>query len=338
MPPDPYGFSPAASSAALNSQIRLTRAEAARAGQEAVTGWHQDPAAALGGRVGPLLDTTSRLAEIAVQGRSLSLAQTRAGAQQAALEQIGAATDRLIETATSALESPAPATRATVAAEALAALETSISALNTAQGGRSLFTGDRADRPALLDAEGFRNALRPLLAGATGPADASAILSDAFNSAGGLFDTTLYTGGTSDAPAVEAAVDQRIDYALRADEGVFRSLLRDLSGLAEAFTEPPLFSDEDGTSLARSALDNLRSSRAGLDIAAARLGTAEAQIAAAAERNVAAETEARLLEHALAGRDPFEAATELTALESQIEGLFLTSVRLSQLSLTRFLR
>jgi hypothetical protein len=55
-------------------------------------------------------------------------------------------------------------------------------------------------------------------------------------------------------------------------------------------------------------------------------------------RHQASEAALTLAYTRLAGRDQFEAATELTQLEAQLETTFLATARLANLSLANFLR
>jgi flagellar hook-associated protein 3 FlgL len=70
----------------------------------------------------------------------------------------------------------------------------------------------------------------------------------------------------------------------------------------------------------------------------ARIGTVEAQIEAARTRNSAEETSLGILRSDLGSVDPYEAATRLQAVQSQLESLYLVTARVSRLSLTEYLR
>jgi flagellar hook-associated protein 3 FlgL len=70
----------------------------------------------------------------------------------------------------------------------------------------------------------------------------------------------------------------------------------------------------------------------------ARIGTVEAQIEAARTRNSAEETSLGILRSDLGSVDPYEAATRLQTVQSQLESLYLVTARVSRLSLTEYLR
>jgi flagellar hook-associated protein 3 FlgL len=70
----------------------------------------------------------------------------------------------------------------------------------------------------------------------------------------------------------------------------------------------------------------------------ARIGTVEAQIEAARTRNSAEETSLGILRSDIGSVDPYEAATRLQTIQSQLESLYLVTARVSRLSLTEYLR
>ena len=71
---------------------------------------------------------------------------------------------------------------------------------------------------------------------------------------------------------------------------------------------------------------------------AGRVGVAEERMATVQARNEASDVTLNLAYNKLAGRDQFEAAAELSQLESQLQISFLATARLANLSLVNFLR
>ncbi len=86
------------------------------------------------------------------------------------------------------------------------------------------------------------------------------------------------------------------------------------------------------------AVAGLRNNVGALAGTAGRVGTAEARMAEVRTRQEADQAALNQAYTALAGRDQFEAAAELTALEAQLQTTYLTTARLANLSLTNFLR
>jgi len=319
----------------LISQIR-GRADTAR--QEAVTGLLADPAAARGGKVSELLGLEQSLAEIAQYREIIGLAESRANVIQGTLDVLRNLAVDLPVRGQAALDSNLGAVGETVSTSARQALAAAISALNVSFGGRRLFAGDAGNAQAVAALEVFMAASVPILEAGPTAGAAYANLSVAFSAAGGLFETTFYTGGSGDAPATEVARGERLDFAPRADEAPVRALLRDLATLAAAFDPDNAIPEGDRRGLAELAIAGLRNNVAALTGMAGRVGAAEERMATVMTRHQASEAALNLAYIKLAGRDQFEAAAELTQLEAQLQITYLATARLANLSLVNFLR
>jgi len=319
----------------LISQIR-DRSDTAR--QEVVTGLLADPAAALGGRVSEMLGLEQSLAEIGQYREIIGLAESRASVIQSTLDVLRNLTVDLHVSGQTALDSGTGAGREAISTSARQALGAAISALNVSFGGRRLFAGDAGNTQPMAALEVFMSASVPILEAGPTAGAAYANLSVEFNTAGGLFETTFYTGGSGDAPATEVARGERLDFAPRADEAPVRALLLDLATLAAAFDPDNAIPESERRGLAELAIAGLRNNVAALAGMAGRVGVAEERMATVQARHQAAQTVLNLAYLKLAGRDQFEAAAELTQLETQLQTAFLATVRLANLSLVNFLR
>lgn len=311
------------------------RADAART--EAVTGRRADPAHALGGRIGEALEIERALAEAGQFREIIDLAGARAGVTQTALEALRGLAVDLAASGQTALDTSLSPARMAVSASARVALGSAVSALNSSFGGRSLFAGDGGGG-AVAPAELFLSASVTILEAGPTAGAAYASLTVAFTAAGDLFDTSLYTGGTGDAPATEVAKGERIALSARADEAPMRHLLRDLAALATAFDPENAIPADAREGIATRAIAGLRDNLDALNGIAARIGAAEERMASAKARHMAAEVTLALAYNGLTGRDQYEAATELTALEAQLETSYITTARLANLSLASYLR
>lgn len=337
MTDSPIGFHPQPSEATFRALTRSLRAEAETQRTEAVTGRMADIASGRDGAVAEVLDIAKRQADLETYADSITLAQSRAAAAQAGLTRIEDGTNALLQEAATAIDAGTDTTFRALAARARDALGATVGALNTSFAGRSLFAGDESDSPAVTDADTLLANADAAIAGAPTRAAASTALTAYFD------DTTaqpVYRGGTGDAPQVEVAPGERVAYHVRADEAVLRDLLRGLATVAASLdpaTAGPLTAD-DRRRLAEDAVDEMRNLVGGLNTLRAGMGSAEARIEQARMRNQA--EEARLTEsyNALTGRDPLESAARMQAVEGQLERLFLTTARFSQLSLATFLR
>ncbi|NNU79275.1 hypothetical protein HMH01_02385 [Halovulum dunhuangense] len=326
------------SSLRLQDQSGRLRAALDAAGQELTTGMRTDLAAHTAGELSPVFGIDAALNRIEARQRDLGLAGARAGAAQSALGVVQTTAGDYGIGLLGAIDRGDAVSGSAYVAEARAALETVIQALNAQFGGRALFSGAAPDRAPLAGAEALIASLAPALATAGTPAAAQAMLDDFFDSPGGGFETAIYGGATQDAAGV-ALSDTRVEHFLpRADAEPLRATLKALAAIATVdvtgFAADP---DARQAHLSQAA-GALIAARDGVTGMRASLGTSEQAIAEAAEHGIAERASLGLARNALAGVDQFDAAARFTALEGQLETLHLVTSRLSRLSLASFLR
>jgi flagellar hook-associated protein 3 FlgL len=338
MTSSPIGFPAQPRHDLMGRLIADLRRRSDTAREETVTGLRADPARALNGKVAEMLGFRQSLDEIAQYREIIGLAESRAAAIQGSLESLRRfAVDMHVHGQT-ALDSGLRTTGEAVSASARQALGAAIAALNVSFGGRHLFSGDAGDGPAMVPLEVMMSASVAILqAGPTGGA-AYANLAVEFTLSGGLYDTAFYTGGDGDAPETEIDRGERLGFAPRADAAPVRKLLRDLAALATAYDRSNTIPEEEREAVAAHAIAGLRGNVEALAGMAAQVGVAEERMDAVKTRHNAADAALTLAFNKLAGRDQFEAAAELTALEAQLETTYLATARLASLSLANFLR
>jgi flagellar hook-associated protein 3 FlgL len=264
-----------------------------------------------------------------------SRALGRAGAAQISMAR---ATEGTIETGGNILSAIGQNNQQSIALAATQAglqLDAAISAFNTRYEGRSLFSGDASNQPALADSETLLTDVRAIFAGATGNVQLQADLDAYFNTPGGGFETNIYLGGDGDAARTEISDGELVNYSAKADEQPVRDLLRSLATLVVA--------NEQGAWPERN--EALSSAGAGLIQAANDITTMRSRVGAAEERMAAAdnrlEAEATALSASYNERtaiDPYEAASRLQALETQLEASYVATSRISQLTFANFIR
>lgn len=308
------------------------RADVART--EAVTGRHEDITAHTKGNVGEAHLLKKAVDDVAAYQESLTFSIGRAAATQTSLNSITTDSSRIATAALAAVQREDDAVLRTSAAEARASITTIFSALNASVGGRSLFGGDVAEQFPLTSPEQLLSEVETIVAGAADAATAEALLDTYFNDPAGGFATNIYQGGDGTAPKVEIAPGLRIDVSAKANEQEIRDLLRGLASLAvfenAGFAGAQAFAEAGATRAleAESGFTDLR----------ARIGIGEARMEVARSRYADEEAALTTLFNQRTARDPFEAASQLQLLESQLESSFLLTARLSQLSLSNFLR
>lgn len=224
------------------------------------------------------------------------------------------------------------------AATAFNRLDQAVSYLNTQSSGRYLFSGTDSAQRSVASADEIMSALRPLAAAATDAADLSTQINDWFFASGGGFEITAYDGGDNSVSDVAISENRNLDIPIKADDTVFRKLLRDLamaSLIAEGATPLSASQERDVLAQAGESLIGVEDALTALqrDMGISQAVLEEESTRAGVERNIAA-----MAISEIENADQFETASALEAVQYQIETLYVLTARTSQLRLTDFLR
>lgn len=322
----------------LQTQSQTLRAQLDQAAQEVTTGLSADIRSATRGDLAPIFGIDRELERVAIMEQDLSLAAARAQVAQSALDIVSDADRTLGLDLLGATARGDTVARDNFINQGEEVLRSIVSALNTQFGGRSLFAGAAEDSAALAPSDTILADVSALLAAATSPADALAAVDTYFDAPGGAFETTIYGGATIDSAGVELYEGTRIDYLPRADDPAIREALKSVALVAAA--------QDAGFAANRAAFDDfvttaatrLTTSNEGVIALQASLGVAEEQIDTARDANAAERSTLSITRNDLIGVDQFDAAGRLTELESQLEALYVVTGRLSNLSLTNYIR
>jgi flagellar hook-associated protein 3 FlgL len=309
-----------------------------RAQQEAVTGQRADRVAATGGDTGRLMALDRVLAGIEARAPMLGLAATRADATQAALATLRDAPGGLGVSLADSASNASPTQRAVLATQADGALRQAMTALNTTLAGRALFGGAGGAGPAVAGADDLIAAVRAALASDPDITVALAAVDDVFSDdPASVFRTTIYRGSAEDAPPVDLG-DERLSYAVRADDRAVRDLLKGLA-LAAALPGSAHGSSAEAVVTAfGAAASALREGDTGLILRQAQLGAAEARIDAAQTGDAAERTALGIARNGMIGKDEYDAATEVAELQNRLEVLYAITARTANLSFVNYLR
>lgn len=330
-----YGFPTYLQYSRLSSSVADIKARTDLARTELVTGRIADMKSALGVNVGDAQLLRKAIDDIESTQSSISRALGRTQTAQIALNR---ASDTVVELSANLLSAVGQNDENAIgigATQARLQLEGAISAFNSRFEGRSLFAGDAVSSPALADADVLLNDVRTIFAGATDQASLNAALDAYFDDPAGGFMTNVYTGGAGDAPRTEIADGELLNYSARADEQPVRDLLRNLAVFVVAHEETA-FADRSAV-LAQTG-EGLASAVNGITEIRSRIGAAEERMTSTQAR---LETEFAALSATYNERtavDPYEAATRLQQLESQLEASYVVTSRITQLTLANFLR
>lgn len=328
----------AARFSAFGQDVARLKTELQRLSSELGSGRTEDIGLAVAGDFTALSDVRRglRLNESFLLG--LSNAAVAAGARQSALDRLAAELDNAGPELLAVVSNGRSSELSRRLADAPDRLEAAVATMNTRLGGQSLFAGSAPDRPALADAATILDALRPIASAAPDAATAIAEIDTWFQDPGGGFETTGYLGGDPDGATVYLGEGQRTRHGISAAETGIRTALAGLAmaALAAEGSLPP--TEGAQAELARAAAERMMNGEAGLVDIRARLGVAEGRIEDARVRVEATRTGLQLEEARLTDADPFEVATDLETVRRQLESMYVLTARLSDLSLTTYLR
>ncbi len=156
-----------------------------------------------------------------------------------------------------------------------------------------------------------------------------------FDNADGSFDALFDTGGGS-AVTVNIGDGETLRLDVQANDPAFRDVLQGLAMLAatdaQEISDPSAYADWVGAATARlaSGMEGLLDSQVRLDAGSARIDAANTRMQ---DRALVYST--RVSD--LIGVDSYQAATEITALETQLQASYAVTARLSQLSFLNYM-
>ena len=311
------------------------RGQVLRASQEIASGKQSDIAASLRGDVSPLLAIDASLSRLSAYKSNSTDAALQTAAQQSAIAGLSELATGLSTSLLGARNFSTPAQIDTLAADAKGRLASAIGLLNAQASGRAVFSGVDTDTVPLGSVEDMLAALQTAATGATTAGQVAAAVSTWF--ADPLGYGAFYQGGDPLSPA-PIAPGETAELGTTAMDPILRDTLAAFA-MAALLDHGVLAGDavERGR-LAQQAGQQLVSTEDARTTLRARIGTVEAQIEAARTRNSAEATSLGILRSDLGSVDPYEAATRLQTVQSQLESLYLVTARVSRLSLTEYLR
>ncbi|WP_299146124.1 flagellin [uncultured Tateyamaria sp.] len=313
------------------------KADMTRLNEELATGQVSDVKSVLAGNVSYLADIEKDLRTLSGYGVAASEAAQFTDSVQIALERIdtnvGSLSSALVTTAGSAL-GPVLDQLSTDAETNLRAI---VSTLNTATGGRALFSGAASDQQAIESADAILTGLRTAIAGATSADTIRAAAQAWFDDPAG-FTATAYGGADTDINAFRVSEDEAVSVQLRADDPVIRDVLMNTALAALAGSASLGLSTEEQQTLLAETGSELFTVQSSLTATRANVGAAQARIDTLMTRNATEETALTFAKGALLQADPYETATNLEAVQFQLQSLYTVTARMSDLSFVNFIR
>lgn len=210
--------------------------------------------------------------------------------------------------------------------------------LNTQIADRYVFSGDATDTRALADPDTILADLQVAVAGLTTATAVEQAVNDWFDLPGGGFETTAYTGSTTQMQPYRVSENDAVRMTSTANEQDLRDVLKGFA-LAALVHGGVLAGDiDERVALTTRAGELLFSSDKSAADVRAHIGNVEARLSDIAVQN---KVEISMLEMAradLVSVDPFKAATEYHAVQGQLESLYTVTARMAQLRLSDYLR
>lgn len=319
----------------LKRQNAAAKAELQRLTTMLTTGRVTDVATHSGGNLVPLAGLDASLSRL--QGyRQVTGEAARHGATVQIV--LGAVDQAALASGPALLAAGQGGTEAMVrgaAMQAGLALGQVVGALNTRIADRSVLAGIATDRLAVVDAETLLSQAAAVVVGASSVVDIETALQDWLDDPSG-FAAQAYTGGAGLSP-VPVADDETVRLDVTANDPALRATLKGL--LMGALLERGVLGGqpEARAGLARRAGENLAETAPDRAHLAARVGVAEAQIAAADVRNAAETSVLEMARNEMVGVDGYETATSLQEAQTRLETLYTLTARLSRLNLADYL-
>lgn len=316
-----------------NAKLKV---EIQRLTQELGSGQIADVRASLNASMAYVNDLERSLERNQTYGKVAGEARQFAGNMQIALDHVSTLGTALSSTLLGSGNAGPGAIPDIPAREAAESLDSMIAALNTSVGGRSLFSGTATDTPPLVQADALMSALSGAVAGAGSVDDIIAAAETWFDDPAGFADVG-YQGSDRSLAAVAISDYESAKFDIRADDPALRDMLRTVALVAIA-DDPALgLSQAERGELYQKSVSAALGAQDGVIDLQARTGMTERLVETVSARNSAEHSALELAHNGLMAADPYQNATELEAVQFQLQSLYAITSRMSQLSLVNFL-
>ena len=257
--------------------------------------------------------------------------------QQLTLEQIDIRRQTLTEQLLPITTNSNVQTRKDAARAGTAAFAATVGLLNETQSGRSLFAGRATDTAALAAADAMLADLATSIGAATDPAIILAAVDFWFDDPAGGFATMGYTGDTGADRTAKVAAAETVGLTARADDPALRAVLKGHAIAAMVDRIGGAWTDRTQSGLLVAAGDQLLAAGDPLVGLRASIGVEQQRLADLSAERSARVTALSLARVGLTEADPFETASRLQDVQTQLELQYAMTARLNGLSLVNYL-
>lgn len=322
--------------AMLRRQNTELKTQMARLTQEVSTGRTADPVRHLSAQMAGLADIEQSL----TLNRSYKTAAAEAGVMastmQAALGRVEAETGELANSLLFAKSTTGPVEVPIMSGQARDTLDALVSSLSTRAAGRALFAGSDVSVQPLAQADTLVSSVQAALGGASDAASVEAAVTGFF-APGGDFESLIYQGGSEPLGAISLGAGEAVTLDIRADSAALRDALQNSVLAVMAGDQSLSLTNADRQTLLARAGEGLLSAQGKMAILRGDLGQAEHRIEQASSRIASEISGLEVARNTLTAIDPFTSASELEAVQLQLETLYTITARSSRLNLVNFL-
>ena len=313
------------------------KADFSRVTEEVASGQVSDVKSVLRGNTGYLSEIENDLQTLSGYRVATVEAAQFADASQTALELVNSSVERLSSIFFAMPNNAFGAVLDQFSNDAETEMATIVSALNTTSGGRSVFAGRATDRSALEDVDVILDALRAATTTAMTPEELKTQVDQWFSDPLG-FATVAYTGTDEALVPFRVGNDETVEVRVTANDAALRDILKQVSIAVISEDASFGFSTSERQGLLRDSGQGLFQVQTDLIAVRASVGSAQARIDAVSTRNATEENALLMAKGALLQVDPYEAATELEAVQFQLQSLYTVTARMSDMSFVNFIR
>lgn len=226
----------------------------------------------------------------------------------------------------------------TTATDARLKFDTVVSSLNTRIANRAAFSGIDTNSPALADVDTMLASIQIAVAAETTAVGVAAAVDNWFGQSGGGFETVGFLGSDTSLSPMKLSENESAEISITAQDPKIRDLLKGFA-LAALIDAGTLSVDLDETvTLARLTGEKFLTADSGMAILRAEVGSVEAHIETISAKNASEKFALEIARADITSIDPYRVATELEAVQLQLETLYTLTARLSRLSLAEYLR
>ena len=333
---------------AMNSQMNTLTAEAS-------SGLKVNPAGSMGNNASLLYSLQMQ----ADQQNTLQTTATNAGNQLNAMQTAMTSIASAVQSISSAAQTANSQTYSVVAGQATTTMEQVLDLLNTQYDGNALFAGDATENPPMQSAtapDGPLAAVNSVLSAAvaanggqpltsanvqsllTGPNGLSSIFNNTNSNPALNYNSAFYTSpDDGNSTQLLIGANQTVSYSVKGDQPAFTNLMQGLSMLT-LLGAPSTQLDSTAQSAILTQAQGLISQAQGqLTEQQGQLGAVQAQVTqvATAQQTAASNTTQQIA--TLEDANQTTVATQMSALQSQLQASYQVTADLSQLTLSHYL-